>query len=299
MATGSYLLHPDLLASVPLGNSLTTRLLHQRILETLANNPKHDPHISIVVRAFNEAGQLAQLFEDVEKQIYYNEVEVVVVDNGSSDDSAQIAKYHGAEVVTLPQSSHTYPKSLNLGMDATSHELVFLTVAHARLSNVYQLHAGARHFCENHDTAGVFGTTLPNKGASYVERWTAPANFNLVLAKPAQQIKKCGLGVLAGTGAMIAKSVWRELGRFDERYEAGGEDAALARLILKKGYGIVQEPALSVHHSHGLGVRDCVRQWVYWQQILAGPKPYDRQKLLARRPDLRANYSALDAKGQK
>lgn len=295
MATEGYLLHPDLLASVPFGDSLTAKLLHHRIAETLLNDPTRDPQISIVVRVFNEAGQLARLFADIDKQLYFNEVEVVVVDNGSSDDSAQVAKCHGAEVVTLPQSSHTYPKSLNLGVDAASHELVFLTVAHANLSNVYQLHAGARHFCENRDTAGVFGTTLPNQGASYVERLSASANCNFVLAKRAQRIKKCGLGVLAGTGAMLAKSVWRELGRFDERYEAGGEDTALAVSILKEGYGIVQEPALTVHHSHGLGLRNSLGQWAYWKRVTAGPKPFDREELLAHRPDLRANYS----KGQR
>jgi GT2 family glycosyltransferase len=284
-----YLLHPNLFESVPFGKSLTARLLHQRMSETLADDPNNDPSVSIVVRSFNEANKLEWLIEDIHNQLFSGEVEVVVVDNGSSDRTPQVAKYYGAEVVSLPQSDFNYPKSLNLGMEAASNDLVLVTVAHARLSNIHNLHAGARHFSKNDDTAGAFGTTLPNEGASYLERWGVTANYYVCLARPARRIKMVGPGVLAATNAMIAKPVWRELGRFDERYEAGGEDTALAKLMLKNGYGVVQEPALTVHHSHGLGFGDSLKQLVHQLQILRAPRQFDSQALLARRPDLRAN----------
>jgi GT2 family glycosyltransferase len=173
--------------------------------------------------------------------------------------------------------------------------LVFLTVGHVRLSSIYNLHAGARHFNRSDNTAGAFGTCLPAEGASYLERWAAAGDPTLFfLARPAMPIRKCGLGVLGATGAMLSKRVWAELGRFDERYEAGGEDTALAKSMLKAGYRIVQEPAMSVHHSHGLGFRDSVKQ--YFNQLATrAPTQLDRQRLLARRPDLRANESASDA----
>ena len=189
----------------------------------------------------------------------------------------------------MPRGEFTYPKSMNLAMEAASNEVVFLTVAHARLSNVYNLHAGARHFTKNAGVAGVFGKVLPNEGASYIERWVATVDNNLGLARPAQRIRKAGMGALAGTGAMIAKSVWQELGRFDQRYETGGEDTALAKLMLKNGFGIVLEPALTVHHSHGLGLRDSVKQELHQLQTVRAPRQFDRQELLERRPDLRAN----------
>jgi glycosyltransferase involved in cell wall biosynthesis len=294
MAKERYLLHPYLLESVPFGNSLTARLLHQRISETLADDPNNDPNVSIVVRAFNEAAKLEQLFEDIHTQVFSSAVEVVVVDNGSSDRTPQVAKYCGAEVVTLSQSDFNYPKSLNVGIEAASNNLVFVTVAHARLSNIHNLHAGARHFSRGDETAGAFGTAaLPNGGASHVERWSAMGS-NPFFATPAHPIKKGGPGVLAATCAMIAKPAWHELGGFDERYQAGGEDAALGKLMLENGYGVVQEPALTVHHSHGLGLHDTIKQRLHYRQILKGPRQFDSQELLRRRPDLRANSSVVD-----
>jgi cellulose synthase/poly-beta-1,6-N-acetylglucosamine synthase-like glycosyltransferase len=120
MAKEGYLLHPHFLESVPFGNSLTASLLRQRISETLVDDPNNDPSISILVRAFNEATRLEQLFEDIHNQLFISAVEVIVVDDGSSDRTPQVAKYYGADVVTLSQNSFNYPRSLNLGMEAAS-----------------------------------------------------------------------------------------------------------------------------------------------------------------------------------
>jgi glycosyltransferase involved in cell wall biosynthesis len=289
MASDSYLLNPEMMLSAPFGNSVTARLLNKRINETLLDDPMNDPSISVAVRSYNEAAKLEKLLEDIQRQAYKSELEVVVVDNASSDGTPQVVERFGARLVTLPKGEFTYPKSMNLAMEAASHEVVFLTVAHARLSNVHNLHAGARHFAKEAGVAGVFGKVLPNEAASYIERWIAAVDNNLGLASPAQRIKKAGMGALAGTGAMIAKSAWQELGRFDLRYETGGEDTALAKLMLKNGFGVVLEPALTVHHSHGLGSRDSVKQELHQLQTVRAPRQFDRDELLERRPDLRAN----------
>jgi glycosyltransferase involved in cell wall biosynthesis len=297
MASNQYLLHPELLESVPFGKLRTAKLLSQRITDTLVDDPRNDPNISLVVRVFNEAAKLEKLFEDIDRQLYSGEVEVIVVDNCSRDRSVEVARAHGAEVVMLPRSEFTYPRSMNLGVEAAGHDLVFLTVAHARLSSNHNLHAGARHFSRSDNTAGAFGTCLPAEGASYLERWAAAGDPTLFLAGPAKPIRKCGLGTLGATGAMISKRIWTELGRFDERYQAGGEDTALAKSMLKAGYRVIQEPAMTVHHSHGLGFKDSVKQYIN-QLATRAPRRFDEQRVLARRPDLRANKLAADGKGR-
>ncbi|KAA0086628.1 glycosyltransferase [Mycolicibacterium sp. P9-64] len=289
MGTNSYLLQRNIVESIPFGNSITSKLLNKRINESLLDDPINDPSISVVVRAYNEAAKLEKLLADVQRQSFASDLEVVVVDNASSDRTAEVVEQFGARLVTLPRGEFTYPKSMNLAMESASNDVVFLTVAHARLSNVHSLHAGARHFAKDARVAGVFGKVLPNEGASYIERWVATIDNNLGLAKPAQRVVKAGMGALAGTGAMLSKSVWEELGRFDHRYETGGEDTALAKLMLKNGYGLVLEPALTVHHSHGLGFRDSVKQEFHQFQTVRAPQQFDRQELLERRPDLRAN----------
>lgn len=287
MKQEEYLLHPELLENMPIAARFTNHLMNKRVAETLVDDPAKDPDLSLVIRTLNEAVRLEQLFEDIHQQLFASEVEIIVVDNESTDNTRQVASYYGAEIVTLPRDDFTYPRSMNLGVEASSYDTVLLTVGHALLSNVHNLHAGARHFNKD-EVAGAFGTVLPNDNASTIENLTT-VGCVLWASRPAHRIRKASMGVLGATGAMIAKPAWQELGRFDERYETGGEDTALAKSMLANGYAIIKEPALTVHHSHGLGAIDSLKQLNTWNKTLRAPQRLDIQELLARRPDLRKN----------
>lgn len=182
-----------------------------------------------------------------------------------------MAKELGATVVSIPTESFTYPKSLNTGIEAAHNDIVFLTVGHALLSNKLTLHAGARHFMSNKLCAATFATTLPGPNASLTERLAAVDAYPRLKQKDAP-IHRVGLGVLAATGCMISKRIWENFGKFDLRYESGGEDTALAKKILAKGYDIIFEPAQTVHHSHGLDPVGYLGQLMSWQRTLAGPR---------------------------
>jgi glycosyltransferase involved in cell wall biosynthesis len=58
---------------------------------------------SVVIPAFNEAGYLPYALESLRRQDFTGEWEIVVVDNNSTDDTAAIARRHGARVVVEPQ----------------------------------------------------------------------------------------------------------------------------------------------------------------------------------------------------
>ena len=57
------------------------------------------PDISIVIAAFNEEKNLPRLFETIKNQDFKGSLEIIVVDNNSTDKTAQIAKKLGARVV--------------------------------------------------------------------------------------------------------------------------------------------------------------------------------------------------------
>jgi len=61
----------------------------------------NSPDISIVVPAFNEAKSLAQLLEKIHA-LKLSQAEIIVVDDGSSDGTAEIALSAGANVVRHP-----------------------------------------------------------------------------------------------------------------------------------------------------------------------------------------------------
>src|SRR3990167_7071489 len=101
MQSRDYLLHPELFKSAPILYGKIAQELNERVDETLVDPVDDDPDISIVIRTRNEATSLERLFEDIHHQRFSREVEVIVVDNESTDSTLEVAHYYGAEIVKL------------------------------------------------------------------------------------------------------------------------------------------------------------------------------------------------------
>lgn len=278
----SNLLHPEYIDSMPfIGDFVAEKL--ERLARTESSHSSLGlPDISVVIRTLNEAGPLEELFEDIEAQKIGSDVQVIVVDNESTDGTPELAREFGATVRTIPRGEFTYPKSMNFGVEAADNKVVYLTVGHVLLSNKLLLSAAARSFLDG-STGAVYGTSLLSGKASTPERM-----LSIPFARSMSQrlVKKTGMGVMGATSAAIRKDVWQELGKFDERYESGGEDSAMAGRIIASGLDVMELPLLSAHHSHGLGWTDTAKQWLHWARTARGPIPLSRGVLAARRPDI-------------
>jgi glycosyltransferase involved in cell wall biosynthesis len=84
------------------------------------------PAVAIIIPALNEAGNIGALVREVLAQpVVAGRVEVIVVDNGSTDGTAQLAAAAGARVVTETRRGYGY--ACAAGAAAASAELlVFL-----------------------------------------------------------------------------------------------------------------------------------------------------------------------------
>jgi glycosyltransferase involved in cell wall biosynthesis len=64
---------------------------------------KSVPFISVIINTYNGAGTIARTIESFKSQDYPGDCfEIIVADDGSSDDTAEVAQAHGALVVRLP-----------------------------------------------------------------------------------------------------------------------------------------------------------------------------------------------------
>ena len=274
----THFLHPEYLKAIPLvGNKIISKLESSYKPSDSTKLGK----ISVAIRAVNEAKALEGLLQDIQKQVFNGVIDVVVVDNESTDTTAEVARRYGAKVVTLLREDFTYPRSMNIAMDNAESDLVFLTVGHARLLSTHSLQAGYDLF-KDKKLAGAYGHALPNHTASRVEKLIAIGSLHYT--KQRQKLNT-GLGVMAATGAIYHKPTWKLLGTFDETYEIGGEDGAMAAKMLEAGYKIVDGPLLSTHHTHGLGLFNTIKQWRTWNRS-GRPTKLDLRKVQKRRPDL-------------
>ena len=280
----SDLLHRQNLAYVPLTGRLLARHMRRRITFIKQQTSQlQDPDISVVIRTRNNEAHIASLLQDIQAQVYDGKVEIIVVDTESTDKTVQLAKAAGAQVITIKQTEFNYPKALNLGFEAANAPYIFTLVGHSNLSNKY-LFKALTYWSQKANFGGAYGTPLPNWDASRTERLAIASTLGwrhrnpMILSEPY-------LGMLGANGAVLKASVWRDLGRFDEQYGAGGEDGAIARKMLDNDLLVVREPILSVYHSHGLGPANTVRQLRYWIK-LSKPLEFDSDELKRYRSDL-------------
>src|SRR5512142_266314 len=84
---------------------------------------------SVVIRAYNESRHQGRLLTGIAQQTC-QDVELILVDSGSSDDTVAIAESFGASVVRIRPEDFTFGRSLNLGMQAASREHVLIASAH-------------------------------------------------------------------------------------------------------------------------------------------------------------------------
>jgi rhamnosyltransferase len=195
---------------------------------------------SLVIRAYNEARHLPRLLAGVKQQTL-PEVEIILVDSGSTDETVQIAESYGAKIVQIQPQEFTFGRSLNLGLQAATRELVAIASAH-----VYPVYPDwLERLLEPLADASVgltYGKQRGGETTKYSEqqifaRWYPEKSEPL----PAQPF--CN-----HANAAVRRSAW-EKHPYDETV-TGLEDLAWAVWAQSQGYGIRYVAEAEIIHIH-------------------------------------------------
>jgi len=89
--------YPDKLYNLILLTQLTNVLLHNIYINRDSLTVEHMPFISVIVPVYNRERYLAEAIESVFTQEYH-QIEVIVVDDGSTDNSAEVANRFRSKV---------------------------------------------------------------------------------------------------------------------------------------------------------------------------------------------------------
>ncbi len=197
---------------------------------------------SIVIRTLNEARYLRQLLEGIRSQEFLqSEIEIIVVDSGSTDDTLAIAEKGGCRILHLKRSEFSFGRSLNIGCDAARGRfLVFVSghcvpVDNQWLKNLLLPLADA-------STAIAFGRQVGGDETRFSEH-ALFAKYFPEHAEHNQPPFFCNNANLA-----LRYECWREH-RFDESL-TGLEDMYLAKQLWQQKKTIVYVPDASVYHYH-------------------------------------------------
>jgi glycosyltransferase involved in cell wall biosynthesis/uncharacterized membrane protein len=219
---------------------------------TLADLNPQWPSVSVVVCARNAQRTLDECLESV-CALDYPELEVVVVDDGSTDATAAAARRHpGVRLIQIPPSGLSNAR--NAGAQAARGEIVAFLDSDAFVPHEwpYLLALGF----DRPTVGGVGGPNLPPADDPLAAHAVAQAPGGpvhvLLSDDRAEHIPGCNM------------AFWRELierlGGFDPIFTAAGDDVDFCWRALDAGWDLAFHPAAFVWHRRRASVRGYVRQ---------------------------------------
>jgi glycosyltransferase involved in cell wall biosynthesis len=130
----------------------TVAFCDQGVIRNDDGSPR--PRFSVVVPAYNESALLHECLDSLAGQDFVGSYEVIVVDNNSTDRTAEIARLHGAIVVSEPHAGVCWARQT--GTLAASGEIVVSTDADTTFP-VGWLSRIDESFTASHDCVAVTG----------------------------------------------------------------------------------------------------------------------------------------------
>ncbi|MGH2745529.1 MAG: glycosyltransferase family 2 protein [Thermoleophilaceae bacterium] len=199
--------------------------------------------VGVVIRTLNEAELLGTCLDALKRQRPGFDLDVLVVDSGSTDGTLDIARAKGARIFSLAPEDFDYSKSLNVGIDRVRGELVLVLSAHAIPVDDEWVARMIAPF-EDPRVAGVASRQVPWDGAPCREVLRLARTFgetNCVYSREnADRI------VFSNAASCIRRSVWRE----EPFTLPAAEDIEWAQRVVAAGWAVVYVGETAAYHSH-------------------------------------------------
>ena len=210
--------------------------------------------VTVVIPALNAAGTLGAQLEALRGQTYAAPFEVIVVDNGSTDDTAVIAQSYQSDrfrvrVVSEPRRGVNLAR--NAGVAAAADGLIAL--------------------CDADDI--VFSEWLESLTAAYVDgAWLAgdldPELLNShetremwgVTHRVEHRGKRPYIDTAFGGNCAFTRSMWKDVGQFDETLSGHGDETEFFLRAWAAGYRVCWAPGAVIHYRLRPGLRVMARQ---------------------------------------
>jgi GT2 family glycosyltransferase len=218
--------------------------------------------VCVIVPAYNRASTLPRCLASIWSQRPALPAEVIVVDDGSTDDTAAVACAHGATVLRHPQNLGFAAFARNTGLRATSCEWVaFLD------SDDEWLPHHLNHLWDLRGDHALVGSSSLRCGAHPDEdRIHGPITHRpVVLHSPDRLISTHNL--FTASGSMIRREIALELGGFQPMW--GVEDLDLWVRLLERKSAICSPRVTVIYHQHADNLSADSRRMLSAQHALA------------------------------
>lgn len=192
-------------------------------------DPDAPPMVSFCIPTLNDESTLGRFLESIEVQDY-PQIEVIVVDGGSNDQTVEIAKEYGARTA---YDEGTLGSARQTGFEVSTGDIVALFDADLVLPHDEWLREAVRRF--NYDEAvstvwpiNVAPPDAPHLTRLYFDHWELIMEDRIV----------DGRGYFGGGNALFRRACLDDIGGIDADFH-WGEDFDWARRLYEAGFTVV------------------------------------------------------------
>jgi GT2 family glycosyltransferase len=240
------------------------------------------PLLSIIIVSWNCKGIVLKCLESIFRTCGSLEIEIIVIDNASSDGTAEAVRKNYPEVVLIASDvNFGFPKANNVGF-AKAKGKYLLALNPDTIVEPGSLETCVRFLDEN-ESYGCVGvkTVLPNKKIQYHCARQFPTLRSFVFGyffldkifprvrffrspdMPFWDHKESrDVEMIQGAFMMFRKNIYEKIGGFDERLPMFLEDGEYCLRLSRHGYKIRYLADVSITHFVGQSTEQSKPRWI-------------------------------------
>jgi glycosyltransferase involved in cell wall biosynthesis len=215
--------------------------------------------VSVAIPVLNGERYLEEVLDAVRAQELDHELELLVIDSGSSDRSLDIARAAGATVIEIPPAEFGHGRTRNLAVQRSSGELIAFLTQDSTPAGPGWLAAHLRSFALAEHVGVSFGPHQPRPDASPLTKRLLGEFFEGFSPHGGPVLHRAGdTTYLSSNNLCLARAAWEEVPFRDVPF---AEDQALGAYLLAAGWVKIFNPEAVVVHSHDHGLVDGFRRY--------------------------------------
>lgn len=214
-----------------------------------------DKKISVIVPTKNAGTTFPFLMKVLRLQEGFREIEIIIVDSGSTDDTLEIADRNNAKIVKIKPAEFSHSFARNLGAESATGDFLLFTVQDALPPSSKWLY-GLFQVLNNQNVVAVSCAETPREDADLFYRQICWNHYNFLgindtdrifsLPKKLDNISLRQNAQLSDLANLISREVFNNY-----QYRLGyAEDLDLGIRLIKDGYKIAFLGSIRIIHSH-------------------------------------------------
>jgi peptidoglycan/xylan/chitin deacetylase (PgdA/CDA1 family)/GT2 family glycosyltransferase len=217
--------------------------------------------VSVVVPAYNEEDYLPACLESIKHQDYAGEYEVIVVDNASTDNTAQIARDWGAKVVY--ESKRSPACARQKGAEVATGKIIAFIDADTQAPTHWLSTIVWRFLCDPQMVV-VSGPYAYCDAGKFSRITSYVASFlSIITDQLFRKVFRKG-GAIWGCNFAVLRSAFWEVGGFDTNIKFYGEEYELSLRLRRAGKGRIMPRLFVLTSARRLKRIGIVNQYWNW-----------------------------------